>query len=789
MSTPNQKRKSRVSKTKARTPERLNKENKKVENFDNPEEIRELPDEPDENAVQIFPFMISMAAVYILICFLMNDARDDVGGIGVFIRNTFYGLFSNAAFLIPFMMGSTAFFLKKDLASGFCKYRLAFSLICLILYSALIHLFSSSAMPAAIVEEGFSVSGMFDDGKNYIGGGAVGGVVAEVLIKSIGTIGAGIFIISLSVIFSIFLLGYTPLNVARFFLSLVRDYKKSRSFERELIVKRKDPKNIFKMKTRRYRISSRALVDSARKNNINIKKKKVNTEKRAESEESPILTEPSIGIAVEPAWISEKLSLECESSESLESNEKCGVDIIDIIASDDGEKKSGKSDLVFETFKVFEEHGEDSIVKEYKLPPLSYLSRDTADAPNMDIGRELNITSSKLIETLESFGVKTKVSAVSRGPSVTRYEITPNSGVKVKSIINLVDDIALNLASGGVRIEAPIPGKAAVGIEVPNKTVSTVYLRTLLENPQFYQTPSKITAALGMDVAGNPIYFDIAKMPHLLISGATGMGKSVCINSLITSILYKAKPNEVKLILIDPKKVELNIYNGIPHLPVPVVSDPKKAAGSLNWAVAEMENRFVLIEERGVRDLKAYNDAVSADPFAEKLPQIIIVIDELADLMMTAPADVEQAICRLAQKARAAGMHLIIGTQRPSVDVITGLIKANIPSRIAFTVASQIDSRTIIDAKGAEELIGRGDMLYLPVGASKPIRVQGAYVSEKDVMNVTEFLKKQSDGEYDEQILNEIERETQKCSAAKTKLHGKQNKNKNEKLFINNKKG
>ena len=769
MSTPNQKRKSRTSKEKSALPERLNRE---AEKFEKAEKI----DTPDENAVQIFPFMISMAAVYILICFLMNDARDDVGGIGVFIRNTFYGLFSNAAFLIPFMMGSVAFFLKKDLASGFCKYRLAFSLICLILYSALIHLFSSSAMSEI---SGFSVSAMFDDGKNYIGGGAVGGVLAEVLIKSIGTIGTGIFIISLSVIFSIFLSGYTPLNVARFFLGLVRDYKKSRSFERKLLVKRKDPKNIFKMKTHRYRISSSALIGSAHKNNINIKKKKTKTEKWAESEESPILTEPSIGI--EPAWISEKPPLEFESSES---NEKSDVDII---ASDDGEKKSEKSDLIFETFKVFEENVEDSIVKEYKLPPLSYLSRDTSTAPNIDIGRELNITSSKLIETLESFGVKTKVSAVSRGPSVTRYEITPNSGVKVKSIINLVDDIALNLASGGVRIEAPIPGKAAVGIEVPNKTVSTVYLRTLLENPQFYQMPSKITAALGMDVAGNPIYFDIAKMPHLLISGATGMGKSVCINSLITSILYKAKPNEVKFILIDPKKVELTIYNGIPHLPVPVVSDPKKAAGSLNWAVAEMENRFVLIEERGVRDLKAYNDAVSADPFAEKLPQIIIVIDELADLMMTAPTDVEQAICRLAQKARAAGMHLIIGTQRPSVDVITGLIKANIPSRIAFTVASQIDSRTIIDTKGAEELIGRGDMLYLPVGASKPIRVQGAYVSEKDVMNVTEFLKKQSDGGYDEQILSEIERETQKCSAAKMKLHGKQTKNKNEKLFINNK--
>ncbi len=405
---------------------------------------------------------------------------------------------------------------------------------------------------------------------------------------------------------------------------------------------------------------------------------------------------------------------------------------------------------------------------EYVFPPIDLLTEDT-DKPSENIREELQENAIKLVETLKCFNVKTKIEDISRGPTITRYELQPEPGTKVRSITNLVDDIALNLATTGVRIEAPIPGKAAVGIEVPNKKQFTVHLRTLIEMEAFQTAKSRLTVCLGENVAGEAVYFDIAKMPHLLIAGATGMGKSVCINSLITSILYKAKPDEVKLILIDPKKVELSIYNGIPHLIVPVVSEPKKAAGSLSWAVNEMERRFGLIEAVGVRDIKMFNEVTKNDPDYEFMPQIVIIIDELADLMMTAPDDVESSICRLAQKARAAGMHLIIGTQRPSVDVITGLIKANIPSRIAFTVSSQVDSRTIIDKAGAENLIGRGDMLFNPVGAQKPMRVQGAFVSETDVEEVVTYVKNMNAGNesYSNEVLAQIEQEAARCGMGK----------------------
>ncbi len=404
----------------------------------------------------------------------------------------------------------------------------------------------------------------------------------------------------------------------------------------------------------------------------------------------------------------------------------------------------------------------------YHYPPIDILTEDPHDEPT-GIKEELQDNAVKLVETLKSFHVNTKIENISRGPTITRYELKPEMGTKVRSISNLVDDIALNLATTGVRIEAPIPGKAAVGIEVPNKKQSTVHLRTLIQTEAFMEAKSRLTCCLGEDVAGEAVYFDIAKMPHLLIAGATGMGKSVCINSLVVSLLYKASPEEVKLILVDPKKVELSIYNGIPHLLVPVVSDPKKAAGSLSWAVGEMERRFGLIEAVGVRDVKMFNEVTKDDPDYEFLPQIVIIIDELADLMMTAPDDVEESICRLAQKARAAGMHLIIGTQRPSVDVITGLIKANIPSRIAFTVASQVDSRTIIDRGGAENLIGRGDMLFSPVGCSKPMRVQGAYVSESDVEEVVAYIRNmnQRSSSYSDEVLEQIEVEAAKCGTGK----------------------
>ena len=410
--------------------------------------------------------------------------------------------------------------------------------------------------------------------------------------------------------------------------------------------------------------------------------------------------------------------------------------------------------------------------KAYVFPPITLLSPNE-NPKTEDDREELMRNAKKLVEVLRSFRVDTDIVNISRGPTITRYELAPKVGVRVRAIANLVDDIALNLETSGVRIEAPIPGKAAVGVEVPNRSQATVYLRDLIESDAFKNAKSKLTACVGMDVSGAPVLMDIAKMPHLLIAGATGMGKSVGVNSIIMSLLYKATPDELKLILVDPKKVELNMYNKLPHLLIPVVNNPKKAAGALSTAVNEMERRFELIESVGVRDIKGYNQLAENDPTKEKLPHIVIIIDELADLMMTAKDDVEDSICRIAQKARAAGIHLIICTQRPSVDVITGLIKANVPSRIAFTVASNIDSRTIIDIAGAEKLIGRGDMLFAPVGAMKPMRVQGTFVSDKEVEAVTDFIKSQSsDVHYDDAFINMVDAEAERCGQQKKKVGG-----------------
>nr|WP_288303741.1 DNA translocase FtsK 4TM domain-containing protein [uncultured Anaerotignum sp.] len=394
--------------------------------------------------------------------------------------------------------------------------------------------------------------------------------------------------------------------------------------------------------------------------------------------------------------------------------------------------------------------------KPYVFPPISLLGRDPGNAGGSGI-LEQQKNGRKLEMTLKSFGVEARVINVSAGPTVTRYEVSPSQGVKVSKIVNLADDIALNLAASGIRIEAPIPGKAAVGIEVPNKETKSVYLRTVLESDAFRKHPSKLAFALGEDITGNPIVTDIAKMPHLLIAGATGSGKSVCINTLITSILYKADPKEVKLLLVDPKVVELSVYNGIPHLLIPVVTDPKKASAALNWAVREMLERYNDFAACGVRDIKGFNamKEEKGEPEA-KMPQIVIIIDELADLMMAAPGEVEDSICRLAQMARAAGMHLIIATQRPSVDVITGVIKANIPSRLAFAVSSGIDSRTILDMVGAEKLLGKGDMLFYPSGQAKPSRIQGAFVTDKEVEQIVDFLRKSSRPGYTQEMVDQI---------------------------------
>lgn len=392
----------------------------------------------------------------------------------------------------------------------------------------------------------------------------------------------------------------------------------------------------------------------------------------------------------------------------------------------------------------------------YEYPPLEILGKPSKKSLKGG-AKALTDTAAKLQKTLHSFGVSAKVENVSVGPAITRYELKPAEGVRVSKIANLADDIALNLAAETIRIEAPIPGKQAVGIEVPNTEREAVHLREVLDSDVFRENDSKLAIALGKDVAGNVQLADIAKMPHVLIAGSTGSGKSVCINTIITSIIYHAKPSEVKFVMVDPKVVELSVYNGIPHLLIPVVTEPKKAAGALAWAVQEMDNRYNLFAEKGVRDLKGYNKAIENDEELGQLPQIVIIVDELADLMMVAKNDVEDAICRLAQKARAAGMHLVIATQRPSVDVITGLIKANVPSRIAFAVSSQVDSRTILDSVGAEKLLGKGDMLYFPSGAPKPSRVQGAFVTDDEVEKIVDFVKSNGTATYSEDILESIE--------------------------------
>ena len=462
----------------------------------------------------------------------------------------------------------------------------------------------------------------------------------------------------------------------------------------------------------------------------------------------------------------QEINVDEENNNESENNNTSSINLDEIIknnkekiASNDSSEKSLLVDNKKEDAKQPSKTEQKSSNKRsYSLPPLGCLNSPKKDT-STGWEEELKSNANKLVDALNSFGVETKISDVCRGPSVTRYEIQPAAGVKISRITNLADDIALNLAASGVRIEAPIPNKSAVGIEIPNKNRDMVTLREVIDREEYLNAKSKLNVALGKDIAGNFVYSDICKMPHLLIAGTTGSGKSVCLNSMIVSILYNATPDEVKLIMIDPKQVEFTIYNGIPHLLIPVVADPRKASGALQWAVTEMLRRYKMFSENSVRDIYGYNSICMSEG-KEKLPQIVIFIDELSDLMMAAPNEVEDSICRLAQMARAAGMHLVIATQRPSVDVITGIIKANIPSRISLSVSSQVDSRTIIDSVGAEKLLGNGDMLYYPVGIPKPIRVQGCYLSDKEVESVVTYIKCQGETNYDEEIEQEIERQS-----------------------------
>ena len=472
----------------------------------------------------------------------------------------------------------------------------------------------------------------------------------------------------------------------------------------------------------------------------------------------------------EPAEETEQPTEEAEKDNNTEVSE---IEQAIIDYNKEIEEKNSKKGIVIdnaESTAVDAQHttaAEQTItpVEEYRLPPVTLLNEIKRNVTDENINVEIESNSSVLVNTLKSFGVSTKFLEAVRGPSVTRYELQPAPGVKISKITGLVDDIALNLATAGVRIEAPIPNKAAVGIEVPNKEKETVPIREMIDSDAFRDCDSKLGSALGKNISGEVVICDISEMPHILIAGTTGSGKSVCVNSIIMSILYRSTPQEVRLVMIDPKAVEFMIYNGIGHLLLPVVTDPKKAAGSLAWACTEMDKRYNILSENNVRDIKAYNKLAATRDDLEPMSQVVIFIDELADLMMCSKSDVEASICRLAQKARAAGMHLVVATQRPSVDVITGLIKSNIPSRIALKVAQQVDSRTIIDASGAEKLLGKGDMLYKSVVMPKPMRVQGCWVSDEEVERVTEFIKDKFALEYDESVIDEVERQAERVGA------------------------
>ena len=586
-------------------------------------------------------------------------------------------------------------------------------------------------------------------GEQSKGGGAIGAVAAVPLAKLLGDIGAVILCIGVAVVFLVFTFGINLSDFINMFVEKIQDKREERLEEKE---ERHKGEIKETAQERRKREREERMAERAR----------IKAEKIAKVQNDKELMDNQIkinfgGRILEEPENTRGLKKYDHSNDDLEpltrdSKKEMQPDVIENnLFKQEEEKKEDKKKEVLQlehAMVVEDEH--------YEYPPVELLSKGKTKTLKGG-AKALTDTATKLQKTLYSFGVSAKVENVSVGPAITRYELKPAEGVRVSKIANLADDIALNLAAETIRIEAPIPGKQAVGIEVPNKEKETVHLREVLESKEFQENKSKLTIALGKDVAGNTQLADIAKMPHVLIAGSTGSGKSVCINTIITSIIYNAKPSEVKLVMVDPKVVELSVYNGIPHLLIPVVTDPKKAAGALAWAVQEMDDRYNKFASKGVRDLKGYNKAIEKEGGVGKLPQIVIIVDELADLMMVAAKDVEEAICRLAQKARAAGMHLVIATQRPSVDVITGLIKANIPSRIAFAVSSQVDSRTILDTVGAEKLLGKGDMLFFPSGAPKPSRVQGAFVSDEEVEKIVDFVKSNGTATYSEDILESIE--------------------------------
>ncbi|MFR1440684.1 MAG: DNA translocase FtsK [Clostridia bacterium] len=614
----------------------------------------------------------------------------------------------------------------------FCVLLISISVI-----MCVIQISSGELIPSKEISE--SLKDAYYNGSQGKGGGALGALLAIPMAKLIGNIGTIIVCMGIAIILAATTFG---VNVSELINMIVEKHQEKQENKKE--------EKLHEKESRMQERENRELERAKAKQEARLKKQK---QENNPDEQIQI----NFGGHIIEEESPKKLKKFKHDKDDLiplgmEKTKKPEPDVIENnLFKQEEEQKQDKTKEVLQlehTITVEDEN--------YEYPPVELLSKGSQKGIKGG-AKALTDTATKLQKTLYSFGVSAKVENVSVGPAITRYELKPAEGVRVSKIANLADDIALNLAAETIRIEAPIPGKQAVGIEVPNKEKQAVHLREVLESEEFENSESKLTIALGKDVAGNTQLADIAKMPHVLIAGSTGSGKSVCINTIITSIIYKAKPSEVKLVMVDPKVVELSVYNGIPHLLIPVVTDPKKAAGALAWAVQEMDNRYNLFAKKGVRDLKGYNKAVKKDEGVGMLPQIVIIVDELADLMMVAAKDVEESICRLAQKARAAGMHLVIATQRPSVDVITGLIKANVPSRIAFAVSSQVDSRTILDSVGAEKLLGKGDMLYFPAGAPKPARVQGAFVSDEEVEKIVDFIKQNGTATYSEDILETIE--------------------------------
>ena len=782
-------------------------------------------------ALKIIPYCLAVLSIVLVVFFItVHIAESDAGVIGNAVQYALGGIFGGGALLVPIALGFFGvrwciYNIKwreeymSDKSEGFREYKRAKGrlvlqgiMICLVILtvSGLFGVFAGYD-----ASQGLDILEMWETGGEelFVGGGIIGGVLGGLLVSAVKEICSVIILLALLLVFSILMCGITPDYVITKIQESAARAKDERAIRAEEA--RKEAEKAAKEAAKAPKPAPASFAEPVATEKVRPEPKKREEPVSMSVDEIMEISDDSAPAVAEEDDIVARMfsdaSDEKKEEQSPVSRENGGdfggepgfdadgeydplEDIIKDLDTATGEVTPANDEPVAkkdenEELKPIsltelktediqsdmaavlpdESDGEDEEepITPYVFPPIDMLAKGK-NVTDIHAEEEIQSNARLLVSTLQSFKVNIKEINCSRGPTITRYELRPEAGIRVRSIANLVDDISLSLATSGVRIEAPIPGKPAVGIEVPNKNRATVYLRELIENPQFSEAKSKLTASLGMDVGGNPIYFDISKMPHMLIAGATGMGKSVCINCIIISLLYKARPEDLKLILIDPKKVEFNIYKDIPHLYAPIVSEPKKAAGALASAVAEMERRFELIEEVGVRDIASYNAATENDPYKEHMPHMVIIIDELADLMMTAPDEVETAICRLAQKARAAGIHIIIGTQRPSVDVITGLIKANIPSRIACTVASQVDSRTIIDIAGAEKLIGRGDMLFAPVGAAKPMRVQGAFVTDNEVENIVTFIRdNNAKARYNAEFINRLEEEAAKCGVKK----------------------